>query len=114
MNNWTFLSNHGRVFCYLAKHPRCTIAGLAGDVGLSIAGVNRILNELEDGGYIIRRRVGRCNEYTIHPELPMRHHLEWDFKVADILLALNGVEPKRRVELSHNANGVAGRELNLN
>jgi DNA-binding Lrp family transcriptional regulator len=86
---WTFLSNHGRVFCYLARHPRATIEKLAQDANLSVAGVHRIINDLEEGGYIIRQKVGRCNEYTVHPELPMRHHLEWDRTVADILIPIS-------------------------
>jgi|WetSurMetagenome_2_1015567.scaffolds.fasta_scaffold81480_2 hypothetical protein len=89
---WAFLSNHGRVFCYLAKHPKSTIEGLARDAGLSVAGVHRIIDDLEEGGYIARHRVGRCNHYTVHPELPMRHHLEWDHNVVDILLAIGGLQ----------------------
>lgn len=88
--NWTFLSNHGRVFRYLARSPRCTIETLARDAGLSVPGVHKIIADLEEGGYITRRRVGRCNEYTIHPELPMRDHLEWDHTVAAIILPAGG------------------------
>ncbi len=83
---WTFLSNHGRVFCYLAKYPRSTIEGLARDAGLSVAGVHRIIDDLEHEGYVSRERVGRRNRYTVHPELPMRHRLERNRTVADMLL----------------------------
>ncbi len=83
---WTFLSNHGRIFCYLAKHPRSTIEGLARDAGLSVAGVHRIIDDLEHGGYLSRERVGRCNRYTVHPDLPMRHRLERSRTVASMLL----------------------------
>jgi hypothetical protein len=94
---WGFLSNHGRVFCYLAKYPKNTIEEIARDTCLSIAGANRIINDLEEGGYITRQKVGRRNEYKIHPGLPMRHHLEWDRNVADILPSFGDIKaPKSR------------------
>jgi hypothetical protein len=85
---WTFLSNHGRVFHYLAEHPKIAIELLARDVGLSVSGVNNIIDDLEEGGYLTHYKVGRCNYYILHPELPMRHYLENDCSVGDILLPL--------------------------
>jgi hypothetical protein len=90
---WSFLSNHGRVFWYLAKHPTTTIEGLARDAGLSVSGVHGIISDLEEGGYVTRQKVGRCNQYTVHPELPMRHHLEWDHTVASILMPMGNFQP---------------------
>lgn len=85
---WTFLTNHGRLFAYIAKHPKSTAQGIAQEAGLSIRAVQKIINDLETGGYITRHREGRCNRYTVNPEMPMRHPLEQDHPVGDILLAL--------------------------
>ena len=85
---WTFLSNYGRVFVYIAKHPRSTTEAISREVGLTQRGVQKIINGLEAAGYITRRREGRCNLYLVHPELPMRHHLERDHAVGDLLVAL--------------------------
>lgn len=85
---WTFLSNHGRVFVYIAKHPRSTTEMISREVGLTQRGVQKIIVELEAVGYIARRKEGRCNSYIVHPELPMRHRLEQDHAVGDLLLAL--------------------------
>jgi hypothetical protein len=87
-SGWTFLSNHGRVFHYLAEHPKIAIEVLAREVGLSVSGVNNIIGDLEEGGYLNHYKVGRCNYYILHPELPMRHYLENDCTVGDILLPL--------------------------
>jgi hypothetical protein len=46
------------------------------------------MTELEGAGYIARHKEGRSNRYAIHPELPMRHQLERDHTVGDLLLAL--------------------------
>jgi predicted transcriptional regulator len=89
---WTFLSNHGRVLIYLAKHPNSTTQELAQKASLSIRAVQNIIDDLEHGGYITRNREGRKNHYTINPDLPMRHRLEREFAVKEILLAL-GYDP---------------------
>jgi len=85
---WTFLTNHGRVFVYVAKHPKSTTELISREVGLSQRGVQKIIAELEKAGYVARRKEGRCNRYIIHPELPMRHQLERDHAVGDLLMAL--------------------------
>lgn len=91
---WTFLSNHGRVFIYIAKHPKSTTELISREASLTQRGVQKIIAELEAAGYIARRKEGRCNLYTVHPELPMRHQLERDHAVGDLLLAL-GCDPKK-------------------
>ena len=85
---WTFLTNHGRVFVYIAKYPKSTTEVISREVGLSQRGVQKIIAELEKAGYVARRKEGRCNRYIIHPELPMRHRLERDHAVGDLLMAL--------------------------
>jgi len=85
---WTFLTNHGRVFVYISKHPKSTTELISREVGLSQRGVQKIITELEEAGYIARRKEGRCNRYIVHPELPMRHRLERDHAVGDLLMAL--------------------------
>lgn len=78
---------------YIAKHPKKTTEVISRQVGLTQRGVQKIIAELEAGGYVTRRREGRCNVYAVHPELPMRHKLERDHAVGDLLVAL-GCEPE--------------------
>ena len=40
---WTFLSNHGHVFAYVAQYPQSTIEEIAFKAGLSVWGVQKIL-----------------------------------------------------------------------
>ena len=86
--NWTFLTNHGRVLLFLAKNPRSTTETISREVGLSLRGVQKIISDLEAGGYVARAKEGRRNRYTIHGEQPMRHRLESDHAVREILLAM--------------------------
>ncbi len=85
---WTFLSNHGRVFVFIAKHPKSTTEAISREVDLTQRGVQKIITELEAAGYVARHKDGRCNFYTIHPELPMRHKLERDHVIGELLQTL--------------------------
>lgn len=88
MRQWTFLSNHGRVFVYITKHPKSTTEVISREVGLTQRGVQKIITEMDTAGYIARRKEGRSNRYVVHPELPMRHSLEQEHVVGELLLAL--------------------------
>ena len=85
---WTFLTNHGRVLIYLAKQPRTTTREIAQEVGVTERAIQKVIFDLEADGYIVRRREGRSNRYTLHPELPMRHSMEREYSVSNLLLAL--------------------------
>lgn len=85
---WTFLSNHGRVLAYISKHANSTSQNIAYETGLSIGAVQIIIADLVKAGYLERMRVGRRNQYRVHPELPMRHRLESDHSVGELLLAI--------------------------
>lgn len=93
---WTFLTNHGRVLAHIAKHPQSTTQEIAQEAGITLRAVQKIITELEVVGYIARMREGRRNRYTVNPMLPMRHRLEQDHAVGDILQAL-GYSPGKEV-----------------
>jgi len=88
IREWTFLTNHGRVLVHIAKHPRITTREIAQEAGITERAIQKIIAELEAGGYVARHREGRRNRYTVHPELPMRHRMEHEYAVGGLLLAL--------------------------
>ncbi len=73
---WTFLTNHGHVLICLAQSPELRLRDVALRVGVTERAVQRIVGELEEGGYLTRRRAGRQNEYEIDLDQPMRHPVE--------------------------------------
>lgn len=91
---WTFLTNHGRILAYIAKHPQITTQAMAQKAELSIRMVQQIITDLENSGYIERHKDGRRNRYTINTSVPMRHRLERDHAIGEILFAL-GYQPKQ-------------------
>ena len=85
---WTFLTNHGRVLTYIARNPEQTTQTIAQEAGITLRAVQKIITELEASGYLVRQKEGRRNRYAVYPEMPMRHRLERDHAVGDILAAL--------------------------
>ncbi|UCC15910.1 MAG: MarR family transcriptional regulator [Dehalococcoidales bacterium] len=96
---WTFLSNHGRVLIYIFNNPKSTTEEISRETELSQRGVQKIITELETAGYIAHKKVGRRNLYTVYSELPMRHHLERNHMVGDIIHAL-GYSPEKGIDNS--------------
>lgn len=73
---WTFLTNHAHVLLCLARSPELRLRDVAVEVGVTERAVQRIVADLEEGGYLTRRRAGRQNAYEINTEGPMRHPVE--------------------------------------
>jgi len=85
---WTFITNHGLVLAYIAKHPQSTARAIASAVNLTERTVHKIIAELEAEEYIKRRRVGRNNEYRINSHTELRHETTRDVMVEDFLEVL--------------------------
>jgi len=85
---WAFLTNHGLVLSYIAKHPRSTARELALAVDLTERTIHKIIADLVESGYIDRRREGRRNFYRVNPNLPLRHPSHEEAVVGDLLQLL--------------------------
>jgi hypothetical protein len=88
MARWTFITNHGLVFGYIAYNPSSTARVIAQSVGVTERTTHKIIAELEEAGYISRKRVGRKNHYQINPNLPLRHPSHVDLLVGELLQLL--------------------------
>ncbi len=86
---WTFLTNHARVLGYIATYPKVTEEKIAQATGLSLRGVQKIVYDLLAGGYLLRSKQGRCNSYAIIPDKPLRHILELNRPVGDVLKTID-------------------------
>jgi predicted transcriptional regulator of viral defense system len=70
---WKFLSNHAYVLLSIAREPGVRLREVADRVGITERAVQRIVADLEAGGYLSRVREGRRNRYQVHAHLPFRH-----------------------------------------
>ena len=88
MAGWTFLTNHAHVLIVLSADPRSRLRDIADRVGITERAAQRIVTELVDAGYLERHREGRNNRYTVNRDLPLRHELERDHAIGEMLDAL--------------------------
>ena len=85
---WTFLSNHSHVLYCISSWPEIRIRDIASRVRITERAVQRIVFDLEQGGYLKRERVGRQNRYRLEPGLHLRHPLEQHVEVGRLLAVL--------------------------
>jgi DNA-binding transcriptional ArsR family regulator len=86
--HWTFLTNHGHVLICLARDADARLRDVSRDVGITERAVQGIVADLEAAGYLTRERVGRRNRYRLRPDVPLRHPVERDHLVGELLAVL--------------------------
>ena len=65
-----------------------TVRKLAVQVGITERSVQRILGDLETAGAVTRVKEGRCNRYFVDGSFQLRHPLESQHTVQDLLQAI--------------------------
>ena len=85
---WTFLSNYAHVLLCIAREPKVRLREVAHRVGITERAVQRIVADLEEGGYLSRSRSGRRNRYEVHLDRPLRHAVESHHAVGAIFSAI--------------------------
>ena len=87
MTQWTFLTNHAHVLLCVAENPNVRLRDVAAQVGITERAAQRIVTELEDAGYLEREREGRRNIYRLNTAMPLRHPLDRDHRIGELLAA---------------------------
>ena len=82
---WTFLSNHAHVLVSLHRDQRARVRDVAEAVGITERAVLSILADLEREGIVERVREGRRNRYDLLLDAPLRHPLEQQRTVRELL-----------------------------
>lgn len=93
---WTFLSNHAHVLVCIHGDPEARIRDIAEQVGITERAAQGLVSDLVEEGYLVRERVGRRNRYSINPEARLRHPLEDDHTVGELLRLVSKRNTKSR------------------
>ena len=88
-HHWTFLTNHAHVFLCISRDPDIRLRDVAEMVGITERAAQRIVADLEAEGYITTERIGRRNRYVVHPEAPLRHPIEQQRAVGNLMRLLD-------------------------
>ena len=89
MADWKFVTNHGAVLSLVAQRGKITAREIAAESGITERSVHRILKELEDEGYVERRREGQINVYEVDLDQPIRRDPLKGVAVGDLLNVLS-------------------------
>jgi DNA-binding transcriptional regulator PaaX len=94
MLKWTFITNHAVVLGFISRHPMITAHELALEVGISERAIRRIIAELQDAGYITKKKEGRRVRYQVKHHAPLRHRTQRDKAVGELLKVLSAQRQK--------------------
>jgi len=89
-HHWTFLTNHAHVLLCLARDRTMRMRDIASEVGITERAVQLIVADLEEAGYVEHTREGRCNMYSVHGGLKLRHPIEQHKTIADLIGLIYG------------------------
>ena len=90
-SDWTFFTNHAHVLLCIAEEPAVRMRDISERVGITERAVQRIVAELEAGGYVQKVRDGRRNRYAVQLRLPLRHPIEGHQTVSALIALVRGV-----------------------
>lgn len=82
---WTFLTNHARVLILIAETPSIRLRDVAARIGITERAAQRIVGDLEAGGYLSHEKEGRRNYYCLRPDAHLRHPLENEIEIGQLV-----------------------------
>lgn len=88
MSTWTFFSNHAHVLLLLCEEPDLRMRDIAQRVLITERAVQRILRDLAADKYVVVRKEGRRNHYAVCFDAPLRHPLESNVTVGDLVASV--------------------------
>jgi DNA-binding transcriptional ArsR family regulator len=92
LRSWTFITNHAQILLAVARDPAATVAQLAAAAEITERSAYRILADLQQAGYVRRRKLGRHNVYEINPTMPLRDPTIENDCVRDLLSLVTDAE----------------------
>jgi DNA-binding IclR family transcriptional regulator len=97
---WTFITNHAQVLLAVAQTPDVRVREIAAAADITERYAYRILRDLQDAGYVERRRQGRCNLYRIHPEVALGDPIVEEHSLWELLRLIGKTEGDEVVAMS--------------
>ncbi len=93
---WNFLSNYGLVLTHLFQNSDATLREIAHGTDLTERAVYQIVRELEEHGFIGKRRVGRRNTYTVNEDAILSFPVYRNLNIAQMVAALRTIMDESR------------------
>jgi predicted ArsR family transcriptional regulator len=94
VGEWTFLTNHAHVLLCVARDPGMRLREVAETVGITERAAQKIVADLVAAGYLERERAGRRNHYRLKGDMPLRHPMDREHQIGEILRVFSAIEPR--------------------
>jgi sugar-specific transcriptional regulator TrmB len=101
LRSWTFITNHAQILLAVARDPAATVAELAAVAEITERSAYRILADLQQAGYVRRRKLGRHNVYEINPMMPLRDPTIENDCVGDLLSLITDADVELHLASRH-------------
>jgi DNA-binding IclR family transcriptional regulator len=98
VGDWSFLTNHARAMLFISKQPDARLRDLALALDVTERTAYAIVDDLTEGGYVVKERDGRRNRYHIQDHLPLADSISRERTIGEVLdlLGDSKARPKRR------------------
>ena len=93
MSHWNFFTNHGHVIFVLSQNPKITSREVAQEVGITERATQKIISDLEQGGFIKIKKDGRNNIYKVNGKKRLRHDIEKGCQLNDLIEIISENSP---------------------
>ncbi|MBO0759310.1 MAG: winged helix DNA-binding protein [Bradyrhizobiaceae bacterium] len=101
MGEWSFLTSHARALVCIARDPDVRLRDLAAALDVTERTAFGIVNDLTEGGYVIKEKDGRRNRYRVQHDLPLPRRFPREPTIGEVLGVLvdtDSIEPAQTAE----------------
>ena len=88
---WNFLSNYGLVLTHLFQNSKATLREIARGTDLTERAVYQIVRDLEESGFIDKKRIGRRNIYNVNESALFSFPVYQGLNIAQMITALRRI-----------------------
>ena len=71
VENWSFLTKHGRALLCIARDPDLRLRDIAANLGITERRAYAIVFDLTNAGYVVKSKDGRRNRYEVQAHMPL-------------------------------------------
>ena len=88
--HWAIFTNHAAVLFHLLEHPDATIRRVAAELNLAERTVVGVLGDLREDGYLLVRKEGRHNLYSVNTEGQMKRPEHAGYSMREFFAHMQG------------------------
>jgi DNA-binding Lrp family transcriptional regulator len=85
MADWNFFTNYGHIIFLLSENSKITTREIAEKVGITERATQKIIHDLEEGGFITIKKEGRNNCYKVDGRKRLRHNIEKNCRLSELI-----------------------------